>query len=84
MNPLEQVNGYLRSLERRLRWGAIARGAAVLAVAALVATVVLVLYTNAYAFSDGSLRIARVLLVLSLALGGGFGLVLPILSLNRR
>ena len=38
MNPLEQVNSYLQSLERRLRWGAVARGAAVLAVAALVAT----------------------------------------------
>ena len=48
------------------------------------ATVLLVLYTNAYAFSDISLRIARVLLVISLALAIGFGLLLPLLSLNRR
>ena len=84
MNPLEQVNSYLQMLERRLRWGAVARGAAVLAVAALLATVLLVLYTNAYAFSDSSLRIARVLLAVSLALAAGFGLILPIMSLNQR
>ena len=84
MNPLEQVNNYLHSLERRLRWGAFTKGAAVTAVAALIATVLLVLYTNAYAFSDISLRIARVLLVISLALAIGFGLLLPLLSLNRR
>jgi hypothetical protein len=84
VNPLEQVNGYLRSLERRLRWGAITRGAAVTTVAALFATVLLVLYINAYSFSDGSLLIARVLLVICLALAVGFGLLLPIVSLNRR
>ena len=62
MNPLEQVNGYLRSLERRLSWSAFTRGSAVTAFAALVATVLLVLYINAYAFSETSLKIARVLL----------------------
>ena len=84
MNPLEQVNNYLHSLERRLRWGACHQGAAITALAALVATVLLVLYTNAYAFSDISLRIARVLLCHQLALAIGFGLLLPLLSLNRR
>ncbi len=84
MNPLEQVNKYLHSLERRLRWGAFTKGAAMTAIAALIATILLVLYTNAYAFSDISLRIARVLLVISLALVIGFGLLLPLLSLNRR
>ena len=44
----------------------------------------LVLYTNAYSFSDGSLLTARILLVICLALAVGFGLLLPILSLNRR
>jgi hypothetical protein len=84
VNPLEQVNGYLRALEQRLRWGAITRGAAVTSFAALIATVLLVLYTNAYAFSDSSLLTARVLLVICLALAIGFGLVLPIITLNRR
>jgi hypothetical protein len=84
VNPLEQVNRYLHSLERRLRWGAFTKGAAITAVAALVITILLVLYTNAYAFSELSLRIARVLLVISLALAIGFGLLLPLLSLNRR
>ena len=80
MNPLEQVNGYLRSLEPRLRWRAISRGIAVIALAALVATVVLVLYHQR-------------LLVLgrqpshrppaAVSLSGpclGFGLVLPLLA----
>ncbi len=84
VNPLEQVNNYLQSLERRLRWGAVARGAAVLAVAALVATVALVLYTNAYAFSDSSLADRASVACPQSCLGGRVRTVLPILSLNRR
>jgi hypothetical protein len=84
VNPLEQVHGYLLALERRLRWGAITRGAAITSLAALFATVLLVLYANANAFSESSLRIARVLLVISLALAAGFGLLVPIMRLNRR
>ena len=37
MNPLDRVYGYLDDLERRLRWSAIAKGAAVVALAALAA-----------------------------------------------
>ena len=85
MNPLEQVNGICRSLERRLRWGAFTRGAAVTAFAALIATVLLVLYTNAYAFSDSSLLIARVLLVIMSGAGRWFrSCCFRSLSLNRR
>ena len=38
MNPLDQVNAYLKTLESRLRWMALSRGAAAITVAALLAT----------------------------------------------
>ncbi|MCP5111133.1 MAG: hypothetical protein GY953_09885, partial [bacterium] len=47
-------------------------------------TVALVMFTNAFAFSDGSLTVARVILFLALALAVGFGVVMPLLRLNRR
>jgi hypothetical protein len=57
---------------------------AAVALAALLATVLLVLYTNAYAFSEWSLRVARPLLFLCLALAISFGLIVPLLRLNRK
>ena len=84
MNPLEQVNGYLRSLEQRLRWTALSRGFAAIALAALVTTVVLVIAINSYAFSEPSLRVARVLLFLCVSLAIAFGLAVPLTRLNRR
>jgi hypothetical protein len=51
---------------------------------ALVATLVLVLITNAYAFSDGSMTGARVILFLALAFALGFGVLLPLIRLNER
>lgn len=84
MNPFDELNSYLRRLERRLRWLTVSRGAAVLASLALAVTVGLVLITNAFAFSPASLLVARVVLFLSLALAIGLGLVGPILQLNRR
>ena len=59
MNPLDQVNVYLRELESRLRWSAISRGIACTALAALIATVVLVLVINAFAFSPARQRTRR-------------------------
>ena len=84
MNPIEQVNGYLKDLERRLRWSAITRGAALLTAGALLATLALVAWSNSQAFSDASVRVSRVLLFIVVALAVAFGLVLPLLSLNRR
>ncbi len=84
MNPLDQLNTYLGHLERRLRFKELSRGAALVALAALVATVVLVLVTNAFAFSDISVTGARVVLFLVLAFALGFGILLPLLRLNRR
>src|SRR5688572_19155837 len=84
MSPLDQLNSYLKSIESRLRWTAASVGAGAVAIAAVVATILLVLYTNAYAFSESSLRIARPLLFLSLATAIAFGIVIPLLRLNRR
>jgi hypothetical protein len=83
MNPLEQVNSYLHRLEARLRWTAFSRGTAYTAMAALFTTVILVLIINFFAFSPGSLRVARLLLFLSLAFAFSFGLIVPLLRMNR-
>ncbi|MEJ7608198.1 MAG: hypothetical protein WKF37_18510 [Bryobacteraceae bacterium] len=83
MNPLEQVNNYLKRLERRLRWTAFSRGTAVTFMAALLITVVLVLYTNSQAFSEASLRgSASLFFVVAIAMA--FGARNPLLRLNRK
>ena len=67
MNTREQLNQYLRGVETRLRWLVVSKGAAIAAGVALGATIALVLFTNALAFSSGSLAWARFLLFVSLA-----------------
>ena len=60
MSIRDQLNSYIEQLEKRLRLGAMLRGAAILTSVALAATVVLVLITNAFAFSRWSITSARV------------------------
>ena len=84
MNPLTVLTEYLRRVERRLRFTAFTKGAAITAAAALLCTVLAVLLANAFAFSDPSVTTARVLLFVALALSLGIGLVVPLLHLNRR
>ena len=84
MSPLELLNAYLKRLESRFRLAALARGAAVVAAAALVTTVVVVLATDWLAFSERSLMGGRIALFLSVAFAIGFGLAVPLLSLDRR
>ena len=84
MNPLDQLNGYVGRLESRLRWAAVSRGAALAAGTALLITVTLILITNAFAFSETSLFWARVALFLAVAAAVGFGLLWPLMTLNRR
>ncbi len=84
MSTREQLNSYIQQLERRLRLGAILRGAAILASAALATTVVLVLIINLLAFSHGSVISARTLLFLGLAAAACLGLLFPLRQLNRR
>ena len=73
MSALELLDQYLRQLESRLRLAAWTRGAAVAAVAALSATVLLVLVANFFAFADTVMGVARFLLFLTLALAVAFG-----------
>src|SRR5271168_2615543 len=84
MNTREQLNQYLRGLEKRLRWMVVSKGAAIAAGVALGVTLAMVLVTNALAFSSTSLTVARVILFLALAVAIGFGLVLPLMRLNHR
>ena len=84
MSLRDQLNSYIHQLERRLRLGAMLRGAAILTSVALAATVVLVLITNALAFSRWSITSARVALLFALVLAITFGIALPLIALNRR
>ncbi|MBZ5661676.1 MAG: DUF4175 domain-containing protein [Acidobacteriia bacterium] len=84
MSVRDQLNSYLQRLEKRLRLGALIRGAAVLTSVALFTTVVLVLITNAFAFSRWSITSARVALLFALVLAITFGIALPVAALNRR
>jgi len=79
-----QLNSYIKQLEKRLRLGAVLRGAAILTSVALITTVVLVLITNAFAFSRWSITSARVALLFALVLALAFGIAVPIAALNRR
>jgi hypothetical protein len=84
MSAQDRLDSYLEQMRKRLRLGVLARGAAIVVSAALAATVVLVLITNAFAFSERSLISARGALFLALALAAGFGIALPLYGLNRR
>jgi len=84
MGLRDQLNSYIRQVEKRLRLGAIVRGAAILTSVALAATVILVLITNALAFSHWSITSARVALLFALVLAVTFGIALPLTALNRR
>ncbi|MCA2969012.1 MAG: hypothetical protein INH43_10895, partial [Acidobacteriaceae bacterium] len=84
MSALELLDQYLRQMEARLRLAAWTRGAAVAAAVALGATLALVLVANAFAFADTVMGAARFLLFVSLALALAFGIVIPLLRINRR
>jgi hypothetical protein len=84
MSRREQLNLYIGQLQQRLRLDAGVRGAAMVAAVALVATVLLTLILNAYAFPEHGLTPARLVLLALVGGAAGFGLALPWLRLNRR
>ncbi len=84
MTARAQLENYIEQVERRLRARSILIGAAILASSALITTVVLVLITNKLAFSTASLAGARAVLFVVLACGAAFGIIFPLLRLNRR
>jgi len=71
MSTRDQLNQYLRGLEKRLRFLVVSRGVAVALGVALGATLALVLITNAFAFSATSMAWARVVLFIALAVALG-------------
>ncbi len=84
MNAFERLNSWLEMLEKRLRWAAWARGAAITVAFALVATLLLVFISSRFAFSESSLVVSRFLLFLVVALALALGVVWPLLGLSRR
>ena len=84
MSALELLNAYLRRIEARLRLLAWTRGAAAAAGAALGVTLVLALEASWSGYTPGKLTAHRTVLYLALALAVAFGLVVPLLRLNRR
>lgn len=84
MSRREQLNLYIGKVQHRLRLDTGVRGAAVVGAVALVATVLLTLALNAFAFPEHALTPARLLLLAAVAAAAGFGLALPWLRLNRK
>jgi hypothetical protein len=84
MSRREQLNLYIEQVQQRLRLDAGVRGAAMVGAVALVATVLLTLALNAFAFPEHALTPARLVLLAAIAAAAGFGLALPWLKLNRK
>jgi hypothetical protein len=84
MSQRDELNLYIRRVQQRLRLDAGLRGAAVVACAALIATIVLTLILNAYAFPEGGLAPARLALLAVLVAAICFGLAWPLWRLTWR
>jgi hypothetical protein len=84
MSKREQLSVYIRQVQQRLRVDAAVRGAAVVAFAALAATVLMVLVLNAYAFPEGWLTPMRLLLLAVMAGAVCLGLAWPLWRLTVR
>ncbi len=84
MSHREQLKLYIAQVRHRLRLEAGLRGAALIALTALAATVVLTLILNAYAFPEGGLAPARLALLAVVVGAICFGLAWPLWRLNVR
>lgn len=84
MTALELFSKYLQALEQRLRWKALAGGAAATALLLVLATLGLTVLADRAAFSDASLLGARFALFVIAGVAVALGLVLPLLRVNRR
>ena len=84
MSASEELRSYVRQLQQRFRLGVLARGTAILAGIALLATVVLTVIASRFAFSRESLWSARAVLLVALALGTVFGLAIPLWHWSQR
>jgi len=84
MSARQELDTYVSQLERRLRLDTLSRGTAIVVGAALAATIALALVLSFLAFSDGSVTVARLVLVAALGLAVLFGLGIPFKCLTRR
>ena len=84
MNPVNQVRTYLQRVERRLRLWTLSRGAAITAAIALLLTVILAAAGNWFRFAEPALPPLRFILFLAVAAALAFGILIPILLLNRK
>lgn len=84
MSAIEELRSYVSRLQRRFQLAALARGSAIVTAIALIATVLLTVIINRFAFSTLSLWSARAVLLLVLTLGTVFGLAVPLWRLGQR
>jgi hypothetical protein len=63
MSRRDELNEYIARVQSRLRLDATVRGAAIVAAVALVATLALTLILNKYAFAEGGVAPARMVLL---------------------
>ena len=84
MSAIEELRSYLIQLRLRFRLAAVVRGGAIVIALALVATVILTVIINRFAFSTASLWSARAVLMLALGMGAAFGLAVPLWRLGQR
>jgi len=83
MSYRNELNSYVARLWLRLRFGAWLRGAALFSGTALLATVVLVLILNRFAFPAHGVTLSRGAILVALAATASFGLILPIRRLTQ-
>jgi hypothetical protein len=84
MSAIEDLRSYAKQLQDRFRLGVVARGGALFAAVALVATLVLTVIISRFAFTSASLWSARALLLLALGLVATFGLAIPLWHWSQR
>ncbi len=84
MTALEQLNGYVRQVERRLRLFAASRGFAFVAGVALGLTLLLVAICNRFQFAQSIVLPLRILLLLAVASIVSFGLAIPLWKVTRK
>ena len=68
MTALDQLNAYLRRLELRMRLLAATRGAAIIALSAVLLTTILAWLCNRFAFAD---RVVLPVRIVAVSLGSG-------------
>jgi len=84
MNPLESLSQYLDRLERRLRWITWTRGAAAIAGAALMLTLVIVGVLIWATFTPSTLVAGRFVLFVGIGAAVAVALVVPLMRMSRR